>query len=720
MAIGSLPAFESNRTGLLRVWPGLARVFRGLLSRAVPGFGVLSVWAVILAAPPDPPPGITDITHTPKEPRSGQTVIISAKAAPGIKGITLEYQLVDPGRYVALNDPAFKSNWVSLPMHDAGMDGDAVADDRVFAATIPESIQTHRRLVRYRFAGAQDDNQSVRIPASKDAAQNFAYFVYNGIPGWSGAINAKSSNPAERKVTHFSPEVMRSVQAYHLIAKSSEIQKATWLEQSRSSESKYTGTLVADGTVHDHVRFRARGGDWRYAMGKNMWKVDFNSWSPLQARDDYGRPYKTKWDELNLRACIQQGDYGHRGEQGLFETVGFKLFNLAGVEAPHTHWIHWRIVSEPAEAPQDQYRGDFWGLYLAIENEDGRFLEEHGLPDGNLYKMKFGTGTLSHQGANAVTNGSDLRRFMTAYQRSQQSDDWWRQHLDLPRYYSYRSILEAIHHYDIEMGKNYDYYFNPVSQKWIVIPWDIDLTWADNMFGRGNEPFKRPVLSRPAFNLEYQNRLREIRDLLFNPEQTGQLIDEYAAIISGRDGKPGFVDADRAKWDYHPIMVSSHVLSEKAGQGLFYQASATGDFAGMAALMKRYVRKRAAFIDRSLLKDTDIPSTPEIEAQPDAGSNSDGQTFRCFEFQGAAQFAAMKWRMAEVQNPQSVPLPDRTPRPYEITPIWESAESTTFKPDITIPSELLKPGRTYRVRAIMKDESGRWSHWSKPAQFIAD
>ena len=67
------------------------------------------------------------------------------------------------------------------------------------------------------------------------------------------------------------------------------------------------------------------------------------------------------------------------------------------------------------------------------------------------------------------------------------------------------------------------------------------------MHGTGQEPFWRAgVLRRPQFNLEYQNRLREIRDLLFNPEQGGALIDEYAAVISDLGGGPSFVDADRA------------------------------------------------------------------------------------------------------------------------------------------------------------------------------
>ena len=138
---------------------------------------------------------------------------------------------------------------------------------------------------------------------------------------------------------------MSRVQSYHLISSAAAVEKATWTEPTGGKEYRYTGTLVADGKVYDHVRFRARGGVWRHAMGKNMWKVDFNSGHAFEARDDYGRPYTVKWGKLNLRACIQQGDYGHRGEQGMFEAVGFRLFNLAGVESPRTHWVQMRFVT---------------------------------------------------------------------------------------------------------------------------------------------------------------------------------------------------------------------------------------------------------------------------------------------------------------------------------------------------------------------------------------
>jgi hypothetical protein len=55
---------------------------------------------------------------------------------------------------------------------------------------------------------------------------------------------------------------------------------------------------------------------------------------------------------------------------------------------------------------------------------------------------------------------------------------------------------------------------------------------------------------------------------------------------------------------------------------------------------------------------------------------------------------------------------------YEIDAVWESEEITDFSSGITIPASEVKVGRTYRVRCRMKDNTGRWSHWSTSSQFV--
>lgn len=678
---------------------------------------VICATILVLSATSELAAQIENVSHTPQQPHSKEAVTVTARVRGVVTKAVLQYQPVDPGKYVDLSDAAYKTNWTSLPMHTGARAADAKPEDAVYTVELPATLQTHRRLVRYRITAFDASGHTNTAPALEDSQPNFAYFVYDGIPPWSGAIDPNSPDPKKSERVRYDEKVMRSVQTYHFISKARSVENTTWREQAGGKDYKYTGTLVSDGKVYDHIRFRARGGVWRYAMGKNMWKFDFNKGHHLQARDDYGRAYQVGWGKLNLRACIQQGDYGYRGEQGMFESVGFRLFSVAGVPAPRTHWLQLRIIDEAEENPASQYHGDFWGLYLAIENEDSHFLQEHGLPDGNLYKMESGSGSLHSHAPGAVTNSSDLDRFMSSYRQRNPPEQWWRANLNLASYYSYRSILECIHHYDLDEGKNYDFYLNPKTSQWTVIPWDIDLSWADTMYGGGQEPFKARVLSRPAFRREYQNRQREIRDLLFNPEQTGQLIDECAAIIADPSGAPSMVDADRAKWDFHPMMAMPG--SGKAGQGRFYEMAPSKDFRGMVALMKNYVKTRAAWIDANLLSDTAIPTTPTVARSGINNLAANALTFRCSEFKGPGIFAAMKWRVGEIPNSSAKTLNSKVPQPYEITPVWESPELTVFARDVSIPPEALKVGHRYRVRVRMKDATERWSHWSAPVEFIA-
>jgi len=665
------------------------------------------------------PPQIRQVKHSPTQPHSEDSVLISAKitALSGIGDVKLRYQMVDPGNYIELNDPAYQSGWVALAMNDQGIAGDAAARDDLYTVTVPKEVQRHRRLVRYRIEARDGAGQVIQVPYLDDPQPNFAYFVYDGIPAWQGAIR-----PGTTPAVEYGSAVMNALPVYHLISKKNSVEQATWYQKYQGSDYPWTGTLVYDGDVYDHVQYRARGGVWRYAMGKNMWKFDFPRGHDFQARDNYGKQYEVKWKKLNLGACIQQADFLHRGEQGMFEAVGFRLFNLVGVESPRTHWIQFRIIDEALEAnPTNQYQSDLWGLYLAVEQEDNRFLDEHDLPDGNLYKMEGGTGDLNNLGPGGPSDKSDLNQFLGTYSGPPPSDQWWRTNLDLPRYYSYRTIVEAIRHFDIGDGKNYFYYLNPETSKWSVHPWDLDLTWADNMYGDGNEPFKSRVLasSRTQLLIEYKNRIREIRDLLFNTDQAYQLIDEYAAIIDDPAGGPAMVDLDRALWDYHPVMANSGIVnSGKAGQGRFYQRPPTKDFSGMVQLMKNYVRTRGTVLD-NLSRDPLIPARPTITYAGPADFPANRLAFRCSAFNGVGSFAALEWRMGEVTETNSPTFNPLSKRKYEMDALWHLPNVTSGDLEIAVPPARVETGATYRIRARMLDSTGRASNWSHPVEFKA-
>jgi spore coat protein CotH len=601
---------------------------------------------------------IRQVKHTPNQPLADEAVVISAKMTDpdGFLRVFMQYQVVEPGQYVGLDQIDYQLNWIMVDMHDDGLNGDEQAGDGTFSVMLDGSIQKHRRLIRYRVGAIDNGGQYLTVPYDDDPCPNFAYFVYNAVPAWEGAVR-----PGQDAPVVYDEHVMNALPVYHLISRNDDVEACTWRERYGGDEYKWWGTLVYDGEVYDHIRYRARGGVWRYAMGKNMWKFDFNNGHSFQARDDYGRKYATTWSKLNLSACIQQGDYGNRGEQGMYEAASFRLFNMMGAPASKTHWLQLRIIDQASETGATQYDGDYWGLYMAIEQMDGRFLDEHELPDGNLYKIE-GGGVLNNQGPTAVTNGSDLNRFNSQYRNA--NEQWWRDNVNLESYYGYRCVVEGVHQGDIGYGKNYFYYLNPETSLWSQLPWDTDLTWAETMYGNGQEPFisQGRIFNQENLRIEYKNRMREFLDLLYNPDQMGQLIEELAAVIHDPQGGLSPVDADRAMWDYNPVMRSGYVNSSKAGQGRFYEIASTKDFPGMIQLMKDYVvyctNNRRNWMGMSgdsmsdIAQDNAIPETPVIRYVGQSDYASNDLFFEVSPFsdpQGAASFAALKWRIAEVE-----------------------------------------------------------------------
>ncbi len=689
------------------------------------------------------PPAIRQVDHSPSAPHSGVAVRVTARITDpeGVVSVSLAYQVVEPGAYIELSDPEYEAEWTSLAMRDDGTGGDLTAGDRTYTATIPEAVQRHRRLIRYRISAADTDGAAVRVPYPDDPQPNFAYFVHDGVPAWSAAIRPGDSGALGQVFTVDADEMNR-LPVLHLIAKRETVEECTWFSRYGGDAYPWSGTLVFEGRVYDHIRFRARGGVWRYAMAKNMWKFDFHRGHDFQAIDDWGRPLDVLWTKLNLGASIQQGDYNHRGEQGMFESVGFRVFQLAGVPSMHSAFAQFRVIDDDAEAPaDDQYDGDFWGVYLLLEQPDGRFLDQHGLPDGNLYKMEGGGGEANNVGPSGPADGSDLSAFLQQY--STTSESWWRSNFNIPNYLSYQTVVQAIHHYDICYDKNFFYYINPVTQLWQVIPWDLDLTWAENMYDAGCGGVDRikqrllPNATRfPAIWRAWQNRIREFRDLFWNADEAGRLIDENAARLRGPTTGPTLLDADRAQWDYNPRMIDPDYTSAgtgKAGHGRYYRwpsypaSVASRDFNGCVQLMKRYVgfratnsAARARALDE-LAADASIPTRPVIESATPPNHPVDALRFRSSPYAGAAPFARLRWRIGEITRPGST-QPDTTanePWKYEITPVWESGDFAAFDPEIAIPAGVLRVGGVYRTRVQVQDAEGRNSQWSEPAEFVA-
>src|SRR5688572_33412336 len=59
-----------------------------------------------------------EVRHVPEQPRSGEQVTISVQSPAGSKDAALElqYQVVDPGKYIARADSAYTKQWTSVPL----------------------------------------------------------------------------------------------------------------------------------------------------------------------------------------------------------------------------------------------------------------------------------------------------------------------------------------------------------------------------------------------------------------------------------------------------------------------------------------------------------------------------------------------------------------------------------------------------------------------------
>ncbi|MCD6392167.1 MAG: lamin tail domain-containing protein, partial [Planctomycetes bacterium] len=256
------------------------------------------------------PPHIRQVNHSPKQPTSGQPVLITAKVTDpdGVSDVTLKYQLVDPGNYIPMGFPDYTTNsqyenpanWSSVSMHDDGVNGDLVALDDIFTVRMPASIQLNRRLIRYRISIEDTGQRSITAPYSDDPQPNFAYFVYDGAPAWSGAIRPGDSDPVKSQVVAYGIDVMRSLPTYHLISRNTDVENCQWNSSYDNADYRFYGTLVYDGKVYDHIRYRIRGQASTFRVGKNKWKYNFNRGHYFQARDDYGKKRARKWNKMNV------------------------------------------------------------------------------------------------------------------------------------------------------------------------------------------------------------------------------------------------------------------------------------------------------------------------------------------------------------------------------------------------------------------------------------
>lgn len=523
------------------------------------------------------PPAIRGVIHTPNEPAAGQDVLITARIsdANGVAGATLEYQPVNPGAYIRKTDAAFATSWTSVAMNDTGTDGDAIAGDGIFSAVIPAALQTHRRLVRYRISAADALGTAVTVPYADDEQPNFAYFVYNGLPSWNGALQPGAAG-ARGAVQSYPSAVLAQFAPWHFIAQASDVDNSQY--NAAFNDVRFFATLAYDGKVYDHIHFKNRGKGSTYVSGKNKWGLYFNRARDIRVKDNWGRYYQP-WNSLALDANASPWCAVHRGSAGVEEAASYRMFDLAGVPALRTSYVHWRVIDNALESGATQYDGDLWGLYLALEPMEGNYLTERGLPDGNVYDIEGSQGDKKHQGPTQPADASDWNTFNAGVNAGGQAEAWYRANIDLPALYTFFALGRFNGNVDVRPGDNVRFYHRPADNRWVIAPYDLDMMfvcghhWSANIDGvtyAGVTDQFRAITRHPAIATEFRNRARELLDLLAsdatpNGGQVGQLIDEYAQLLAATGTTVNWAGLDAAMWNLNPHTTGSGAVGSNSG-----------------------------------------------------------------------------------------------------------------------------------------------------------
>src|SRR5690606_2015117 len=168
--------------------------------------------------------------------------------------------------------------------------------------------------------------------------------------------------------------------------------------------------------------------------------------------------------------------------------------------------------------------------------------DAHGLEEGNLYKLvnqsQDALRQQDYQAPNAVHDGSDMDYIEDLLTRASTDIE---ARVNLEKYFVFHALAEAVRHYDYwpSPNTNMAHYFQPdytaendyLGKLWLL-PWDTDATWGptwnsgedvvyDALFYNNNAAYRNSLI-KP----EYYNTLRELRDLIWQPDQLRGMIEE--------------------------------------------------------------------------------------------------------------------------------------------------------------------------------------------------
>ncbi|OGU42491.1 MAG: hypothetical protein A2X61_02740 [Ignavibacteria bacterium GWB2_35_12] len=281
-------------------------------------------------------------------------------------------------------------------------------------------------------------------------------------------------------------------------------------------------TLTFNGKTWQDVQIRIRGQDTR-AYPKKPLKVKFN-----------GEAFLDDIDEFNFNA-----EYGDKSYMRQY--LSSRIMIESGLDCFRTS--HARLY----------INGEYYGLYLKIEQVGKRFLRDRGLnDDGNLYKA-------SLQNLSCLSKWDNLELGWEKKTNEGQGNEDLAElirKLDVEPDATFYNLMHDIFDYNqminflalnIVIANTSTYYHNYFmyndmygTQKWLILPWDMDKSmgawWPNNLYNSNSSRPDNPIYEK-SFLLEQifsdvRKRIDTICSTVFTENHLFPIIDSLIAELT--------------------------------------------------------------------------------------------------------------------------------------------------------------------------------------------
>jgi spore coat protein H len=316
------------------------------------------------------------------------------------------------------------------------------------------------------------------------------------------------------------------------------------LENNPGSNDTHPATFKAGGKVYNGVKVRVRG-SWSRTWPKKSFKILF----------DHGAPFEGQ-RSINLNS-------GWRDPAFVREPLAYYVYEVCGVPAPRSRMVRLDV------------NGRFGGLYVQVEQPGKEFLSRVGLAGASVYKAGSRGRDADERDLGSeeayracysketqkTESFTELQQFCHDLDTAADKLDFFKRHVDLERYVNYLAATALIQHWDGFNKNHLLVHDTRGSQKWMVIPWDLDRTFGDHWNGSFTET-RLPLLlgtrnlpgvtgwnrledkfcREPALRIRLLNRLAELLDKEFTQEKMFPVLERLEKEIASDAPR------DRSKW----------------------------------------------------------------------------------------------------------------------------------------------------------------------------